>query len=114
MSTFDESKISLFNVGYDCARIEEAARGLTRKDVLAFFGYAEEELNEDERAFFSHHYLIGRATGKNLAVDHLFKQMGQKGGAQASISYLVRFADNWEEKLEADGDAKRKFVISID
>lgn len=114
MSTFNEDNITLFGVNYDCAKIAEAARGMSREDVLAYFGYNEDELNEDEVSFFNHHYRIGRATGKNLAVNHLFNAMGQKSGAQAAISYLVRFADNWEEVKEADSDIKRKFVISVE
>lgn len=111
---YSEDKVELFVPGIDCARIEEAARGMAKAEVLNYYGYEADELSDHEKHFFNLHYRIGRATGQNLAVDNLFNQMKQKGGAQAAISYLIRFSDSWEEVKEADGDMKRKFTILIE
>ena len=103
---------------YEGAVIAQAARGLSIEEVLDKFGLTLSELNDykDDLKFFMLNYKQGRAEGKNLAIDHLFKQMPQRGGIQASISYLARFADNWKEELSADGEAtgKKTFTISID
>ena len=94
------------------AKVEDSAAGLSEDEVLMLLKTPRSSLNEVEKVQFKLAHEIGRAKGKKLAIDRLFESMRDKGGQQASLAYLVRFADGWTE--EGSGVAPGgNFVFSV-
>lgn len=112
---YDEDALIKFDV-VNQHNIEHSAKGLSAKEALSLWGYEDEELNDNDKRFFYHHFRKGRSRAKEEAIDALFVNMKQKGGGQVALSYLARFADEFEEEKAADGELKSKksFTITFD
>lgn len=82
----------------DLGEIENMAKGLAREEILGYFMMEDKDLTADEKVWFEKAYTRGRTRGKIQAVDSLFKQMNnnEKQGAQAALSYLRKFAKDFE------------------
>jgi hypothetical protein len=79
-------------------RAEDASAGLSPDEVLVMLATPRSRLNPVELEWFNTACATGRAKAKKIAVDNLFSSMRDKGGQQASLAYLVRFADGWTEE----------------
>jgi len=113
--SYDEDKVTLFQVDYDGHLIQRAARGMSLAEVCDMYGYSSGDLQGEDKKFLIYNYQKGRAAGIDSAIDYLFKHMQAKGGAGACTSYLVRFAKDWEENEAADKDVagKKSFKITF-
>jgi hypothetical protein len=62
------------------------------------YGLSQEEMSSEELFDFKLAYKRGKAAAKKKAVDHLFNSMSStRGGKEACMEYLEKFADNWRE-----------------
>lgn len=115
LQKYDVSKLLVFDMS-DAHNIEYIARGLTSGEVLDYFGLDENDLNVEDKKFFSYHFRVGRAKAKSEAIEAFFTNMKQKGGTQAALSYLIRFGDAFLKDEEADTElkGKRSFTITLD
>jgi hypothetical protein len=104
----------------DLERVEELASGLSEEEVLSYFYLTPEDLPPEDARLFKLAFSRGRVTGKAKAVHHLFNSMQSKEGTKASLSYLVRFGQEWPVVDEVNGvkakdvDASRTFRILLD
>lgn len=87
------------------AEVPMLARGMTKKEVLANFGFTESDLldeDEDFQADFEIAFTRGRSKAKSDAINKLFSQMdNSRGGDKACLAYLQRFGEKWTD--EDDG-----------
>lgn len=89
--------------------IEEYSQGLSRAEILAIFMRTEEDLSAEESKLLTLAMARGKALAKATASRNLFNQMAGKEGVKASLSYLIRFADEWESLAQEES----KHVLTI-
>jgi hypothetical protein len=89
--------------------IEELAVGLSRSEILSVFMRTEEDLTPAEERILTLAMARGRALAKAHAARCLANQMAGKNGVTASLSYLIRFADEWESLSQEES----KHVLTI-
>lgn len=95
-------------------KVEDAAKGLTPEEVLTLFNMTLDKLNEIEQEWFHRAFNRGRAAGKKDAVDRLFASMLDKGGKDAALAYLVRFADSWQKEAgDLPKEGTFKFEVKL-
>jgi len=113
-----QEEMKYLESSHEGVTIQAMARGMSQEECADFFGVTIDMLKDEAEDwnFFQFHYRIGRSNGRKQAVDSLFKQMDQRGGGQVSLSYLARFADEWEADIEADKEAtgKKSFRVVLD
>lgn len=100
MSDVDYRKINGF-VSVDAmffSRVEDYAAGMDIPEILAAFNVPRSRLNAVELETLEIAFAIGRGRAKKTAVDNLFASMRDKGGHQAALAYLIRFAESWTEE----------------
>ena len=79
-------------------KVEDAAAGMSESEICMLLGVPMSRLNDIEKQTFKTAFECGRAKAKKIAIDNLFSSMRDKGGQQASLAYLTRFADGWSEE----------------
>lgn len=89
--------------------IEEYSQGLSRAEILAIFMRTEEDLTPAESKLLTLAMARGKALAKASAARSLFNQMAGKEGVKASLSYLIRFGDEWEALSQEES----KHVLTI-
>jgi len=89
--------------------IEEYSQGLSRAEILAIFMRTDEDLSAEESKLLTLAMARGKALAKATASRNLFNQMAGKEGVKASLSYLIRFADEWESLAQEES----KHVLTI-
>ena len=80
------------------SKVEDYAAGMDIPEILAALNVPRTRLNAVEAETLEIAFAIGRGRAKKVAVDNLFASMRDKGGHQAALAYLVRFADKWTEE----------------
>jgi hypothetical protein len=102
----------------DLTRIEGLAAGLSRTEILDIYYIGSiDELNHIDSVNFEKSYRKGRALAKATAVNALFSQMNSRDGIKGSLSYLIRFGEEWpniEEESSKNGQHVFKFTINKD
>ena len=93
--------------------IGEKSHGLSEQEVCDYWGLDYESLEGNDKWFFDVHYKKGRAEAKADAVKSLFRQMKGRNGKDASLAYLLRFNDDWDQDVE-DKTQGRRYVLSIE
>ena len=99
---------------YSLKIVEEAAAGLSVPEVLAIFNVSEAQLSDSplDAEMFSAAYARGESLAKVQAVKHLFKQMSEKNGAPATITYLKTRAALWAS-VDENGGAGKNFSFTV-
>ena len=101
---------------YSLKIIEEVAAGLSEKEVLAIFNVSETQLGDAplDAEIFHAAYARGESLAKALAVKTLFKQMSEKNGTPATITYLKTRAVLWANADENGGAGKNvSFTVNM-
>lgn len=83
-------------------QVEDAARGLTEEEVCVLLQVDRASFNEVDEQWFCKAFAKGRTSGKKDAVDKLFASMTDKGGKDAALAYLMRFADSWKKDVDLE------------
>lgn len=96
--------LKTFNQSDHSAEIKGMAHGMTIQEICDFYGVALENFSDDDKFFFCTMFLKGRASGTLKATTKLFNQMSERDGVKASLAYLSRFGENWEN-IEKTGAA---------
>ncbi len=116
--SWKQGKMQYLEEAHEGVLIQNMARGLSMEEVADFFGVSVEMLqgSEEDWNFFKYHYKMGRSKGYTDAVSSLFKQMDQRQGGQLCISYLARFAKEWDAEIPADkeGNKTKSFRVVLD
>lgn len=99
------------------AEIKAMSHGMTITEICDFYGLAWNNLIDNDKFFLCAFFLKGRSTGTYNATQSLFSQMNGRDGVKASLAYLSRFGENWEnieetsKKLDAQPKAIRIELI---
>ena len=116
--SWDDAKLKFFNAIDHAEDIQYMAKGLSKSEVLDYYGLTIEDINAlpYDEWFFRINFGKGRTSGKLDAIRGLFDSMKQKGGNTPSLSYLTRFADNFpDDKNNVDTPSvNRAFKIILD
>lgn len=88
--------LKTFNQSEHSAEIKGMAHGMTIQEICDFYGIVLGGLGDDDKFFFCTMFLKGRASGTLKATNKLFNQMSERDGVKASLAYLSRFGENWE------------------
>ena len=92
------------------SNIADSAKALSREEACILAQVDYESLSTIEKEYVDSAVKMGRASGKKLAADALFKQMNSKGGAGVVIAYLTKFGDDFKG---VDGE-KKSFTFIVD
>jgi len=86
--------------------------GLTKQEVLDYWGLSYEKLPENDKWFFDVNFAKGRSQAKRIAVDRLFTTMKLSNAKDSCMAYLVRFSDNWDDGVD-DKASGRKYILEL-
>ena len=89
--------------------VADMAKGMTKEEILAGFTIDPEEFSEDEEIFFNEFYNYGKAMGIRVVVNNLVASTKGRQGQAAAMSYLRRFAKEFEGEVEGDSSGSFSF-----
>jgi len=89
--------------------ITEMAAGMSKEEVLATFSIDPKEFSKNEQIAFDEFYAYGRGMAVHTVVRNLMDQSRGKTGTAAAMSFLRRFAKEFEGELESDTSGSFSF-----
>lgn len=110
---WENDKLKFFNAVEHKAEIQALARGLTIEEALNFYGLTMGVLPEYDAVYFVSTYLQGRVKAKSDAVAALFENMRGVQGTQASLAYLNRFAQSFQNEVGAADNSIKAIKIEV-
>ena len=111
--SWDQRDLRYFEAHIHEGEIKRLAAGLDREEVLNYYGLTEGLLDDYDQYFFDICFIRGRMEAKHDAVKSLFKQMNDgRGGVQASLTYLGRFANSFQGET-GEGSAPKAIRIEV-
>lgn len=89
------------------------SRGLGKDEILAYYGIIEKELSKEDNKFIDIVIVRGKTDAIAEATKFFFDSMkDSKMAASTALSYLTRFAKDWNAPNAVDGsDSKFVFVM---
>ena len=88
---------------------EMAGTMMTKEEILSTFSISFDDLNEDEEVFFKEFYNYGKGMAIYKVGNNLIESNRGRKGQIAALSFLRRFAKNFESELEGDKKALFNF-----
>lgn len=110
---WSEIKLGFFDTSDEIA-INSLAVGLERSEALMYFNIQYDDLEAEDQFFFDCCYNKARATAQSRAVSHLFDRMREKGGSNAVLEYLTRFAEKWPKDGSTGAASGFNFKVLMD
>lgn len=109
---WSDNDVEFFSTS-DIMDIRDLSRGLSKDEVLAYYGLQYDDLGRKDQFFFDIEYNRGQVLAKKTAVDRLFTSMTDRNGHQASLAFLKRFAEKWpdSEEVASEGGKTIKFML---
>ena len=92
-------------------QVKEMAAGMTKDEILLTFSIKEDDLSTDEKIYFDEFYQYGRGTAINRVVQNLLDNTKGKAGQLAAMSFLRRFAKDFEGEIEGDSSGEFSFTF---
>lgn len=89
--------------------VKDMAAGMTKEEILQTFSIDKDELSEEEEVFFSEFYNYGKGMAVHKVVTNLVESTKGRQGQAAAMSYLRRFAKEFEGELEGDSSGTFSF-----
>ena len=89
-----------------------ALNGMSETEILEGFSITNEEFEafgKNDKIYFKQFFNYGRAAGLKLVGGHLIEQSKGKGGINASMAYLRRFAENFKGEIAGESGAEFNF-----
>lgn len=105
--------LEVFSEVEHAAEIRGMAHGMTLREICDFYGITLEGLPSSDKFFLCTMFIKGRVTGTLKATEALFGQMHGREGVKASVSYLSRFADNWQSEVGSDLNLPKAIQIKV-
>lgn len=94
--------------------IKDMAAGMTEDEVLQTFSMDKENFSADEKIYFKEFYNFGRGMAVHIVVQNLVAASKGRNGIAASMSFLRRFAKEFESDLESDSSGSFSFQFGND
>jgi hypothetical protein len=110
---WDKNELSVFSGGtlYEI-EIRSLAVGLSKEEVLEYYGLELGDLPPYDRWFFDVTYARGRLIAKQNATAAMFEAMKGRDQLNASLAYMTRFGnEQWKEKAGVAGGAKEIRIV---
>ena len=92
-------------------QIKEMAAGMSKEEILLTFSIKYDDLSNDEVIYFDEFYQYGRGMAVNRVVQNLLENTKGKTGQAAAMSFLRRFAKQFEQELESDTSGEFSFTF---
>ena len=89
--------------------ISEMAAGMNKEEILSTLYLKVEDLDTDEVIAFDEFYNWGRGMAVHKVVKNLIESSKGKGGQPAAMSFLRRFAKEFEGEVESDQSGSFSF-----
>jgi hypothetical protein len=82
---------------------------MTKEEVLATFTIPGDDLSEEEEVFFNEFYNYGRGMAIHKVGQNLVDSTKGRQGQAAAMSFLRRFAKEFESEIEGDKNGSFSF-----
>jgi hypothetical protein len=92
--------------------ISEMAAGMSKAEILETFSIDPEDFSKTEQIAFDEFYAYGRGMAVHTVVRNLMDQSRGRTGTVAAMSFLRRFAKEFEADLE-DSDTSGSFSFQF-
>ena len=90
--------------------IADMAAGMSREEILQTFSIDyDKDLSKDEQIHFDEFFNYGRGMAVRKVVNNLIDASRGRQGQAAAMSFLRRFAKEFEGELEGDGKGEFSF-----
>ena len=91
--------------------IKDMAAGMTKEEVLSTFSITSDDFSAEEEIFFNEFYNYGRGMAVHKVVTNLVESTKGRQGQGAAISFLRRFAKEFEGEVEGDKNGSFSFTF---
>lgn len=91
--------------------IKDMAAGMTKKEILDTFSIEVEDFSKDEEIFFNEFYSFGKGMAIHKVVTNLVDSTKGRQGQAAAMSFLRRFASEFESEIEGDKNGSFSFTF---
>lgn len=91
--------------------VKDMAGGMTKEEVLTTFSIDVKDFSKEEQIFFDEFYNYGKGMAVHKVINNLIESTKGRQGQAAAMSYLRRFAKEFEGELE--GDSKGHFSFQF-
>ena len=89
--------------------VKDMAAGMSKDEVLGTFSIQMDDLTKTERIYFDEFYAFGKGMAVNQVVQNLIESTKGRQGQAAAMSFLRRFAKEWEGEVEGDSSGAFSF-----
>ena len=89
--------------------VKDMAAGMSKDEVLGTFSIQMDDLTKTERIYFDEFYAFGKGMAVNQVVQNLIESTKGRQGQAAAMSFLRRFAKEWEGEVEGDSGGAFSF-----
>lgn len=90
--------------------VKDMAAGMTKEEILETFSIdKEKDLSDEEIVFFDSFYQYGKGMAMHKVITNLVESTKGRSGQAAAMSYLRRFAKNFEGEVEGDSTGSFSF-----
>ena len=91
--------------------VSEMAAGMSKEEIFDTLYIKAEDLDADEKIAFAEFYQWGRGMAVHKVVKNLIESSKGKGGQQAAMAFLRRFAKEFEGEVEGDTSGSFSFTF---
>lgn len=91
--------------------VKDMAAGMSKEEILETFSITWEDLSEEEEVFFNEFYNYGKGMAVHKVVSNLIESTKGRQGQAAAMSYLRRFAKEFEGDVEGETKGEFSFVF---
>jgi len=93
----------------DLNNIAEMAAGMSMEEILDMFSMDRKDFSVDEEVYFVEFFNYGRGLAKAKVINNLIESTKGRQGQAAALSYLRRFAKEFEKEVEGDSSGSFSF-----
>ena len=94
--------------------IKDMAAGMTKEEVMSTFSITNDDFSVEEEIFFNEFYNYGRGMAVHKVVNNLIESTKGRQGQAAAMSFLRRFASEFEGTVEGDSKGSFSFQFGND
>jgi len=110
---FDQLDTKIFNASEHSYILRQMAKGLSLVEIMDSFNLIWDVLSPADKLFVACHFLQGRSESIQRATTSLFDAM-KNGNDTAALSYLSRFAEDWQHSSSTQATPKALEIKLVD
>lgn len=89
--------------------VKDMAAGMTKEEIMSTFSMKTDDFSKEEVIFFDEFYHYGKGMAVHKVVTNLVESTKGRQGQAAAMSFLRRFAKNFEGEVEGDSSGSFSF-----